>query len=138
MNFILTFSADPGEHEDTWTLVCPCQTSLPDLLIDRLTRASTNFSLLFLSWMDQRCQVLTALLPRMRSESVFLYICIFFFSPLSSVTIFSDITIILISNNLYLYLLKLLQINGCACVSITAELLRKASRYRRLNVNPLI
>lgn len=47
------------------------------------------------------------------------------FSPL---TIFLDITIILISNNLYLYLLKLLQINGCACVSITAELLRKASR----------
>lgn len=60
------------------------------------------------------------------------------FSPLSSVTIFSDITIILISNNLYLYLLKLLQINGCACVSITAEFLRKASRYRRLNVDPLI
>lgn len=47
-----------------------------------------------------------------------------FFSSLFSVIIVSDITIILISNNLYEYLLKLLQINVCLCVSVTEELLR--------------
>lgn len=80
--------------------------------------------------MDQRCQVLTALLPRMRSESLWYS----FSHQLSSVTIFSDITIILISNNLYVYLLKLLQMNGRPCVSITAELLRK----HLLKVDPFI
>lgn len=65
------------------------------------------------------------------------------FSPLSSVTIFSDITIILISNNLYLYLLKLLQINGCACLnycgiveeSISVQMVKSRSIYL-VNIPP--
>lgn len=44
--------------------------------------------------------------------SFLIHMHILFFPPLFSVTIFSDITIILISNNLYPYLLKLLQINA--------------------------
>lgn len=116
---------------------CWCQTLLPDLLVDRLMKASTHFYVLGFfpppfSWMDQRCRLLTDLLLRMRSESVFLYI-ILSPPPLFSVIIISHITILLTSKNLYDYLLKLLQINICLCVSVLEEVWRDPW-YRRFKI----
>lgn len=54
-------------------------------------------------------------------QNQFSYTYSYFSPPLFPVIIISDIIIILTSKNLYDYLLKLLQINVCLCVSVIEE-----------------
>lgn len=121
------FSTDLGENEDfasgsalvsrfaAWLAAWP-STKLKDLF-------------LFISWKDQRAemagfdstswvQFYFCVAWDQNLFSFYLYMLILFLNALQKKV--SDITIILTSNNSYDYLLKLLQISLCLCVSLTA------------------